>query len=145
MLTLEPAVTTGPFGEVAGRTRGVLGCPYRLRRQGSPGAITYWARTWRHGMTAMMMTTQRTAPAWVRVAPSSSLSNHSGRATTPEPEQLPGDLEQQDGQHAPGVPEAEQCQDRHGDEQALLGALGQPPRLVAEEQGPLDHGEALPP
>ncbi len=31
----------------------------------------------------MMMTTQRTAPAWVRVAPSSWLSDHNGRATTP--------------------------------------------------------------
>src|SRR5664279_3129922 len=36
-------------------SEGVAGGDYRLRRHGSPGAITYWASTWRHGMTAMMI------------------------------------------------------------------------------------------
>jgi len=58
-----------------------------LARSRSPGSLqagsAYWASTWRHGMTAMIMTNQRTALACSRVAPPSLSSHHSGPAMTP--------------------------------------------------------------
>lgn len=51
---------------------GIAGRGYLCRRQGSAGASTNWANTYRHGMTAMMITTQRMIPVCLLVAASRS-------------------------------------------------------------------------
>lgn len=39
-----------------------------------------------------------------------------GEGDDSKPEQLPSDFEDQDGKHAHGIPDAEQCQEGHGNE-----------------------------
>ena len=51
-----------------------------------------------------------------------------------QPEQLPGRLEEQDGQHLQRVAKPDQGQDRHGDQDAVDDAFHQLPGLVALEQ-----------
>ena len=65
----------------------------------------------------MMKPTHRILTVSSRVAPLRSPSIQSGQSDGAEPQQLPADLEHQDGQHPLGVAQPQQGEHRHGHEQ----------------------------